>query len=457
MLLAQRTLTFNAPSEVPATSLLDLIVGLSAGLDLAAGAPTGHSIRCAWIASKIAAQLNLPEHESTDMLYSVLLKDAGVPFTASRIHELFGCDDLVFRKAAMRVNLRSRRQAIAFSLNQASQNRLAGGQPLHTLRLVLHNNMIWTDLAALRADKGAEIVREMGFGDSIAGAVRSLHEHFDGGGWPRKIAGKHIPIASRIALVARNLDLLLHSHGSIRAMDAIESHSGVEYDPDVVHALDAATQDDAFWLSLKAGDLRRGVMQGVSDDVMATQERIDLVCGAFGRLVDSKSAFSFGHSARVARLAERIGRQMGLMQQQRRILVRAALLHNIGNLGISNLILEKPGKLTLPEVAAMREHARMTSHILQGITGFEQIAAIAGAHHERPDGQGYPVGLAGEAIPQESKIISVADVFDALTAERPQRAAMCHHEAIALMEKDRGSGFDPDCLDALMTILPDEH
>ncbi|NNM84411.1 MAG: HD domain-containing protein [Phycisphaerales bacterium] len=457
MLLAQRTLSFNAPLEAPATSLLDLIVGLSTGLDLAVGAPTGHSIRCAWIASKIAAQLNLPEHESTLMLYSVLLKDAGVPFTASRIHELFGCDDLAFRKALVRVNLRSRRQAIAFSLDQASKNRHVGGWPLHTLRLMLHNNMIWTNLAALRAEKGAEIVREMGFGDSVAGAVRGLHEHFDGGGWPRKIAGKHIPIASRIALVARNLDLALHLHGSIRAMGEIESLSGVQYDPDVVHALDAATQDGAFWLSLKAGDLRRELLQLTADDVVATEERVDLVCGAFGRLVDGKSAFSFGHSTRVARLAERIGRQMGLMQQQRRTLVRAAMLHNIGNLGISNLILEKPGKLALPEVAAMREHARMTSHILQGIAGFEQIAAIAGAHHERPDGQGYPVGVAGEAIPQESKIISVAGVFDALTAERPHRAAMCDHEAIALMEKDRGSGFDPDCLDALMIILPDEH
>ena len=115
---------------------------------------------------------------------------------------------------------------------------------------------------------------------------------------------------------------------------------------------------------------------------------------------------------------------MGLSDEERRWLKRAALLHDIGKLGVSNSILDKPGKLDADEWAAMQMHAAYSETILSRIDAFGDLAAIAGAHHERLDGKGYPRGLSGDQIARETRMITTADIFDALTADRPYRAAM---------------------------------
>jgi HD-GYP domain-containing protein (c-di-GMP phosphodiesterase class II) len=144
---------------------------------------------------------------------------------------------------------------------------------------------------------------------------------------------------------------------------------------------------------------------------------------------------------------------MGLSPAERRALRRAALLHDIGKLGVSNEILDKPGRLDDAETAAMREHPRHSEAILSQIGAFRGIARIGGAHHERLDGKGYPRGLKGDEIDQETRIVSVADVFDALTADRPYRGAMPATKALAIMDSDAGKAFDPACLDALRVAL----
>ena len=146
---------------------------------------------------------------------------------------------------------------------------------------------------------------------------------------------------------------------------------------------------------------------------------------------------------------------MGLSAERRRWLKRAALLHDIGKLGVSNSILDKPGKLDEAEWVAMKMHAAHTETILSRIAAFDDMAAIAGAHHERLDGLGYPHGLKGEQIAMETRIITTADIFDALTADRPYRAAMPVTKAIAIMTEMIGTQIDPDCLTALQKAI--EH
>jgi HD-GYP domain-containing protein (c-di-GMP phosphodiesterase class II) len=144
---------------------------------------------------------------------------------------------------------------------------------------------------------------------------------------------------------------------------------------------------------------------------------------------------------------------MGLTADQRRWLKRAALLHDIGKLGVSNSILDKPGKLDPQEWAAMQMHAAHTETILSRISAFRDLAPIAAAHHERLDGKGYPKGLKGDAIALETRIITTADIFDALTAERPYRSAMPVDHALTVMTDMVDSALDPDCFSALRRAI----
>ncbi|WP_275944336.1 HD-GYP domain-containing protein [Massilia sp. Dwa41.01b] len=129
------------------------------------------------------------------------------------------------------------------------------------------------------------------------------------------------------------------------------------------------------------------------------------------------------------------------------------MLHDVGKLGVSNSVLDKAGALDREEWAEVRRHAEYTEAILSRIDAFAELARIAGAHHERLDGTGYPRGLHADAIALETRIITTADIFDAITAERPYRGAIPVPQALAMMEKTVGSALDPRCFEALQRAL----
>jgi len=143
--------------------------------------------------------------------------------------------------------------------------------------------------------------------------------------------------------------------------------------------------------------------------------------------------------------------------ERRRWLKRGALLHDVGKLGVSNAVLDKAGKLDAEEWKAVQQHAALTESILSRIAPFSELARVAGAHHERLDGGGYPRGLMADAITMETRIITTADIFDAITAERPYRGAVPIPQTLEMMAKTVGTALDPDCFDALkiaMTNVP---
>ena len=150
-----------------------------------------------------------------------------------------------------------------------------------------------------------------------------------------------------------------------------------------------------------------------------------------------------------------IAAQMGLSESRRRWLKRGALLHDVGKLGVSNAILDKPDKLNAQEWAAVQMHAAYTEEILGRIGAFRELAQVAGAHHERLDGKGYPRGLSGAEIALETRIITTADIFDAITAKRPYRDAIPVLQALEMMAEHLGSAIDPDCFAALQAGIRD--
>jgi len=144
--------------------------------------------------------------------------------------------------------------------------------------------------------------------------------------------------------------------------------------------------------------------------------------------------------------------ELGVSSERRRWLHRGALLHDVGKLGVSNTILDKAGKLDDAEWQQMRLHSVYTEEILSRVPPFAELAIIAAAHHERLDGKGYPHGRSGDAIAIETRIITVADIFDALTADRPYRAAMPVTKALHLMAEMVGTAIDANCFAALQRV-----
>jgi len=152
-----------------------------------------------------------------------------------------------------------------------------------------------------------------------------------------------------------------------------------------------------------------------------------------------------------------IAQQLGLPDEEQKLILHAAPMHDVGKIGIPDQILLKPGPLTAEEFATMKTHTTIGFELLKGSVSMILQAAttIAVSHHEKYDGSGYPYGLAGDAIPLYGRIVAVADVFDALTSERPYKKAWSLERAADFLREGRGRHFDPDCLDAFLARWPE--
>ncbi|MCX7729995.1 MAG: HD-GYP domain-containing protein [Candidatus Caldatribacterium sp.] len=169
--------------------------------------------------------------------------------------------------------------------------------------------------------------------------------------------------------------------------------------------------------------------------------------------VDAKDPYTRGHSARVAKLALRIADHLRLSGKQKEIVEYAAILHDVGKIGITDVILSKPGRLSPEEYRVVQEHPLIGYRIVKDVNFLHQVAEVILSHHERCNGRGYPHGKCKEEIPLEARIVAVADVFDALTSERPYRRAYTVEEALTIMENEEEGHFDPEVLAVLRNIV----
>lgn len=178
---------------------------------------------------------------------------------------------------------------------------------------------------------------------------------------------------------------------------------------------------------------------------------------ALARSIDAKSTWTAGHSERVTDLALRIGWVLGLSQKELNSMHRGGLLHDIGKIGIPAEVLDKMGRLDADETAIMRRHVGIGARILEPIRAYADVIPILLQHHEWFDGNGYPDGLAGEAISLGARIYAVADAYDALTSDRPYRRGLERQPAIEIIRQGAGSQFDPKVVQAFLTLMPQEE
>ena len=440
--------------ETPQIRLAELLGALCHALDLTEGQPEGHCIRCCWIGFQLGQELGLSQRELWELYYTLLLKDLGCSSNAARICQLYLTDDLSFKHDFKQID-GSLPQALRFILSHTGLKAGLAERFRAIINIFQNGGQIARELIETRCQRGADIARRMRFPETVALGIQYLDEHWDGGGKPTGARGPEIPRNAQIALLAQVVDVFQAGSGIEAARREVRQRSGTWFDPALIAAFQSIAARPQFWDTLQSRNLPGVIftLEPAQHSAAVDEDYLDDIAAAFAQVIDAKSPYTHGHSERVTLFTDMIAEQIGLTAERRRWLKRAALLHDIGKLGVSNSILDKPGKLDEAEWAAMKMHATYSETILSRIGAFKDLASIAGAHHERIDGKGYPRGLEGDAIVIEARIISTADVFDALTADRPYRAAMPVSKALAIMAEGLGTATDPACFDALRQAM----
>ncbi len=430
-----------AARSVTAIRLAEVISALTYALDLTEGQRPGHTLRTALIAMRLGRELSLDGETMGALYYASLLKDSGCSSNAARMSALFGSDDQNVKRAM-----------------RTAKNCGIGRNPLarlsHFLRIARTPSMT-REIIQTRCERGAQIAHVLGFPRATSDAIAHVDEHWCGLGHPVGLAGDEIPLLSRILLIAQTLEAYWSENGIDAAVEMTRARSGRWFDPALVTLVVGWRRDRAWWAMLAdsdALDYNVLALEPGSEPLQATDERLDRISFAFAAVIDAKTPYTARHSTNVARYAVGIAASMGADAETCRQTLRAGLLHDIGKLGVSNRILDKPAKLTDAEFGEIRKHPRWTWEILDRVSAFNGFAAQAAQHHERLDGRGYPWKLEAAQLGALSRVLAVADVYEALTADRPYRAGLAVSAVLDIMQRDRGTAFDQHVLDAAAAL-----
>jgi HD-GYP domain-containing protein (c-di-GMP phosphodiesterase class II) len=433
-----------------------VVAALSRALDLTEGQPLGHSVRACVIGMRLGEEIGLNDEQLEALYYALLLKDAGCSSNASRMAALFGSDDLLVKPQMKMVDWDMKLRLMLDTWRNTGVQMSLFSRLVYFLGIARQED-VTKEIIAARCERGADISRRLGFPDDTSRAIHSLDEHWNGNGYPEGKRGEEIPLFARILNIAQTAEVFLARGGSAQALHVLEQRRGRWFDPRLVDRVLGWRTDRAWWDSVTEPEIldRVSALEPEARVRTVDDAGLDHVAEAFAEVIDAKSPFTYAHSTNVARYACAIGERLGFdaisMQRTR----RAGLLHDIGKVGVSNRILDKNGPLSDEERAAVQLHPAFTWEILGRVSAFSSFARQASTHHEKLDGSGYPWKLRGDELDAPSRALVVADIYEALTADRPYRAGMTPANALSVLEQERGTKVDADAIDALAaTVLP---
>jgi putative nucleotidyltransferase with HDIG domain len=444
-------------APIGSVRLSEVLAGLSYALDLTEGQRAGHSVRSCLIGMRIGGEIGLGSDELSSLFYALLMKDLGCSSNAARFAALFGSNDHDLKADLKSVNWSRAIESFRFVARNAAPGQPRLRRLWRLLAIMARGPEGAREVVRTRCERGADIARLLELSSATEDAIRALDEHWDGNGQPYGKKGRDIPLLGRVLGLAQTVEVFFSTHGVETAYHMAAARRGTWFDPNLVDALFAFRADHLFWQDVASGDnLQDLKFIEPSDRILhASEEKLDLVAEAFARVIDAKSPWTYQHSNGVAQIAVSIGSRLGFSARELRSLRQGALLHDLGKLGVSSLILDKPGRLTEAELQVMRRHPEHTAGILARVSCFHHLAETAASHHERLDGNGYHRGLRSAQLSQQARILCVADICDALRSSRPYRPGMNPEQVLEVMGREVGHGLDPDCFAAMRGVLID--
>lgn len=442
---------YSAPLQYAApvanVSLSQVLAAMSRALDLTEGRSEGHTVRTCIIGMRIANELDLSAFDKVALYGALLLKDSGSGGTA-RLAEVVAA---VSPEEAVRLNieaLQHRTKSVIKNARSASRDAITS-RVAHLLGRRGRARPVPPTLS--RAERGESMALRMGFSTATADAIRCIDEHWDGSGSPDGKQDHEIPLFSRIIILSQTLDAFVTQCGLAVALRMTRERSGQWFDPQLVRLVRSWREDTDWWEALMSPDATTAALAAEPQQHtrFVDDKGLDDVCKAFAEIIDSKSPFTYQHSTNVAKYARATAFELGFEKKDMRLINRAALLHDVGKLGVSTHILDKAGPLTQEERAEMERHPLYTWEILSRVEAFSGFARTASLHHEKLDGSGYPWGVPAEELDVPSRILCVADMYEALTANRPYRAGMSRDMALRIIRSGSGKLVCPLATEAL--------
>jgi HD-GYP domain-containing protein (c-di-GMP phosphodiesterase class II) len=424
-------------SQAPEVRLAELVASLSLATDLGRGQPMEQCVRRTTIALRLADRLGVDEPDAVATYYTGLLVNAYCHADAREQVKWFG-DDIGLKAGAYGVDMAS-----VHGIIHLLRSLGAGSTPLGRVRRIAtfpgSGMREVTAFAGTHSKLASEFAERIGLDRAVCDALRHAYERWDGKGEPNHVEGEQVPLPARIVHLADAVEFHHRVGGAEAAREVALKRSGGQFDPhlvdvfrawtsDLLDGLDAASSWDA--LIAAAPQLARTVGGPELDEVLE----------ALGDLVDMKSPHMAGHSRGVANLAAEAGRVSRLPGEDLALLRRAALVHDLGRLGISNAIWDKPAPLTDGELERVRLHPYLTDRMLARLSALAPVRELAARHHERLDGSGYPGGLTAAALSLSDRLLAAADVYHAMTEPRPYRPVREPDEAAAELRAEAKAG-----------------
>jgi HD-GYP domain-containing protein (c-di-GMP phosphodiesterase class II) len=419
-------------SDVGEIRLAEPLAALSLVSDMARGRPPEEAMRACLVATDLARSMGLSETATADVYYTTLLRSVGCTATSHEYAATFGGDDVAMRGRGDRLDVSAPPELLRFLW--ASSGGDGFGHARAFAMVLGRAREVSTIGARADCEVGARMARRFGLAAPVEQALLQVFERWDGKGQPNGAAADEIAAPARFAAMAYAV-LAFDDGGPTAVRDVATRWSGRGLDPAIAaHVVDHL---DRVIDAARHADPWAGVVAAEPAPVRhAAQSDLDEVIRAFADAVDLKTPYLHGHSSGVATLAAAAAPGLGLSAHDVTTIRRAGWLHDLGRAGIPTGIWEKPGPLTTPEWEQVRLHAYHTERILRRAPALAPLAAIAGMHHERIDGSGYHRGVPASLQDLPTRLLAAADVYQALTEDRPHRAARTREQAARTLESE---------------------
>ena len=443
---APRAVTASA-AERPVRAA-EIVGALSLATDLGTGQPLEHALRTAVLAVRLGELAGARAEELADAYYVALLHASGCTSNGHEAARIFG-DDIVHRAAFFLIDTTNRAEVLAFYRAYVGAGRAPDVRAAMIEDAIANAGPRARDSFATMCEVAQRFAGWLDLGSSTQAALEYVFARWDGRGLP-DIRGDAIPLPARLLHLARDISLFLTADGPEAARRVVEGRSGAAYDPRL-----AGLALGSFDELLAGLDDARMWEQALESEpfpkIWIAGERVDAAFTAFAALAGLKSPWLREHSTGVAELAEAAAWRMDLPGDSVTLLRRAALAHDLGRVGVSNAIWEKPGPLGFGEWERVRLHPHFSERAFAQSTVLAPVGMLAGSHHERLDGSGYHRGTRGAALDRPARILAAADSYAAMREARPYRPALDRAGAEAELTREVDDGrLDGDAVGAVL-------
>jgi HD-GYP domain-containing protein (c-di-GMP phosphodiesterase class II) len=426
----------------------ELLAALSLAVDVGLGQPMEHMLRSCQIAVGLADALGLDARRRSVVYYADLTAWIGCHTDSHQLATVFG-DDIAFRADSYALDWTGWRWKGAV-LSHVGRGGPAWRRGRDMGAFILDRGQGVAELVRSHCMSASLLAERLGLGQEVCDVLPHAFERWDGRGLPVGLRGEQISVEMRIVQLADIVEVHHRLGGIGQAVAVARERSGAKFDPAIVdefcrHAVELLS-------GLDSEDAWRAVVDPqTSEAPELSQDELDEALEAAADFVDLKSLQTAGHSRGVAALVADAAVDFGLPAADVVEVRRAALVHDLGHMGVSNLIWDKEEGLTQAERERVRLHPYFTERMLSRPEALRSIAEVAGRHHERLDGSGYPHGLRGMALGSAARLLAAADTYHAMLEPRPQRPARSADDAARELRAEvRAGKLDGDAVDVVL-------